>query len=115
MYGPFEILEHVGDIAYRLSLPPYMCIYLVVHVENLKLYEPSMIDEEEEQVLPSLEDLEPNSQGELTEDTILQKRHRTTRHGQHDILQFGFKGQLPDKAKWYTREKVEEKFPRLIQ
>ena len=26
-YGPFEILENVVDNAYRLSLPPYMCIY----------------------------------------------------------------------------------------
>ena len=25
-YGPFDILEMVGDNAYRLSLPPYMCI-----------------------------------------------------------------------------------------
>jgi hypothetical protein len=43
-YGLFEILEKVGDNVYRLSLPPYMCIYSVVNVENLKLYEPSMLD-----------------------------------------------------------------------
>jgi hypothetical protein len=114
-YGPFEILEKVGDNAYRLSLPPYMHIYSVVNVENLKLYEPSMLDQEEEQVLPSVEDLAPDAQAELTEDTVLQKRSRTTRQGQHDLWQIGLKGQLPGKAKWYTREKVEEKFPHLIQ
>ena len=27
LYGPFEILEKVGDNSYWLSLPPYMCIY----------------------------------------------------------------------------------------
>jgi len=43
-YGPFEILEKVGDNTYRFSLPPYMNIFLVVNVENLKLYEPSMLD-----------------------------------------------------------------------
>jgi hypothetical protein len=43
-YRTFEILENVGDNAYRLSLPPYMCIYSVVNVENIKLYEPSMLD-----------------------------------------------------------------------
>jgi hypothetical protein len=60
-YGPFEVLEKVGDNTYRLSLPPYMCIYSVVKVENLKLYEPSILDQEEEQVLPSIKDLTPNS------------------------------------------------------
>jgi hypothetical protein len=43
-YGLFEILEKVGDNAYRLSLPPYMHIYSIVNMENLKLYEPSMLD-----------------------------------------------------------------------
>ena len=78
-YGPFEILEKVGDNANQLSLPPYMCIYSVVNVENLKLYEPSMLDQEEEYVLPSMEDLAPDAQAELTIDTVLQKRSKTTR------------------------------------
>jgi len=57
IYGPFEILEKVGDNSYRLILPPYICIYLVANVENLKLYEPSMLDQEEEHVLAFVEDL----------------------------------------------------------
>jgi hypothetical protein len=51
-YGPFEVLEKVGDNAYKLNLPPYMHNYLVVNVDNLKLYEPSLLDQEEEKVLP---------------------------------------------------------------
>jgi hypothetical protein len=47
-YGSFELLEKVGDNSYRLILLPYMHIYSVVNVENLKLYEPSMLDQEEE-------------------------------------------------------------------
>ncbi len=41
-YGPFGILEMVGDNAYQLNLPPYMHIYLVVNVEKYILYEPSV-------------------------------------------------------------------------
>jgi len=52
-YGPFDILEKMGDNVYRLNLPPYMLIYSVVNVENLKLYEPSMLDLEE-QILPTI-------------------------------------------------------------
>ena len=39
-YGPFEILEKVGDNVYRLILPTYMHIYLVMNVDNLKLRKP---------------------------------------------------------------------------
>jgi hypothetical protein len=43
-YGRVEALEKVGDNSYRLNLPPYMHIYSILDVENLKLYEPSMLD-----------------------------------------------------------------------
>lgn len=49
------------DNACRVSLPPYMHIYLVVNIENLKLYEPSMLEKEEEYVLPFVKDLAPNA------------------------------------------------------
>jgi hypothetical protein len=71
----------VGDNAYRISLTPYMHIYPVVNVENLKLYEPSMLDQEEEQVLPSIEDLAPNAQAKFAKDIVSQKQSRTTRQG----------------------------------
>jgi hypothetical protein len=55
--GPFEVLENVGDNVYILTLPPYVHIYLVVNVDNLKLYDPSMVDQKEDRVLPVIEDL----------------------------------------------------------
>ena len=59
-YGPFEILENIGTNAFRLNLPPYMQIYSVVNVENLKLYEPPMIiDEEINMQIPSVDDMAP--------------------------------------------------------
>ena len=60
-YGLFKVFEKVGDNSYKLSLPPYMCIYLVVNVENLKLFEPFMLDQELEKVLPSIEGLAPKA------------------------------------------------------
>ena len=49
-YGPFKILEKIGNNAFRLDLPPYMQMYAVVNVENLKLYEPPLIDDQGEHV-----------------------------------------------------------------
>jgi hypothetical protein len=36
--GLFEVLEKVRDNAYKIFLPPHIHIYLVVNVDNLKLY-----------------------------------------------------------------------------
>ena len=58
-YGLFEVLEKVKDNS-------YMHIYSVVNVENMKLYEPSMLDKEYGQVLPSIKDLVPKDQEKLT-------------------------------------------------
>ena len=39
--GPFEILERVGTVAYRLALPPIMtCVHEVFHVSMLRKYTP---------------------------------------------------------------------------
>lgn len=35
-FKPIEIVENVGENAYRLSVLPYMHIYLVLNVENMK-------------------------------------------------------------------------------
>ena len=37
--GPFEILERVGQVAYRLALPPVLSgVHNVFHVSMLRLY-----------------------------------------------------------------------------
>eukprot|EP00253_Pinus_taeda_P010211 PITA_10211 len=45
-YCPFRILEKIGNNAFRLDLPSYMQIYVVVNVENLRLYEPPLIEDQ---------------------------------------------------------------------
>lgn len=61
-YGPFKIMQQEGENAFWLDLPPYMGIYSVVNLENLKLFEPSMIDEdgEEGMILLSIENFLPD-------------------------------------------------------
>jgi hypothetical protein len=113
-YGPFEIIEQVNENAFRLKLPPYMQINSVVNVENLKLFKPSMLDEEEEhQVLPTIEDLAPHGIEELKEDIVLQHKeqnnlHRTTRN----VVDWS-QGTDSKESKWYERNQIASKFPHL--
>ncbi|CAL2256728.1 unnamed protein product [Prunus armeniaca] len=59
-YGPIKIIKQIGDNAFQLELPPYMHMYSVINVENLKLFEPSLLDDdpEEDTRLPSVDDLQ---------------------------------------------------------
>ena len=55
-YGPFKIIDKIGNNAFHLDLPPYMQMYAVVNVENLRLFEPPLIKEQGEHVqLPSID------------------------------------------------------------
>ena len=41
--GPFEILERMGTVAYRLALSPSMsCVHKVFHVSMLRKYTPDL-------------------------------------------------------------------------
>ena len=107
-YGPFEILENIGTNAFRLNLPPYMQIYSVVNVENLKLYEPPMIMDEEINIqIPSIDDLAPEYMRELQDDVA-------SRRGNAEYLRVGLKGMHPSKARWMEIGKVRELYPHLL-
>ena len=41
-YGPFEILERIGPIAYMIALPASMFVHNVFHVSFLKQYIPDV-------------------------------------------------------------------------
>jgi hypothetical protein len=57
-----------------------MSIYSIANVENLKLYEPSMLDRGNDgKVLLIIYDLAPEAQLELIEDVVFPKKSITTR------------------------------------
>ena len=114
-YGPFRILEKVGENAFHLDLLAYMHIYSVVNTDCLRLFEPSMIEDPEEQIqLPSVDDLLSEYLNELPEDTMLDKKVRTTRSGQVEYLRIGLKGSKLSNAKWIEIGKVRQQFPHLF-
>eukprot|EP00253_Pinus_taeda_P009193 PITA_09193 len=114
-YGPFKVLEKIGENAFRLELPTYMHIYSVVNVNCLRLFEPSMVEDPKEQSqLPSVDDLLPEYLNELQEDTVLDRKVRTTRSGQVEYLRIKLKGLKPGSAKWIEIGQVRQQFPHLV-
>ena len=92
-----------------------MHIYSVVNVENLKLYEPLMImDPDEDTHIPTIDDLEPEYMNELQEDTILCRNIRSLRRGDVEYLRVGLKGMNLSKARWMEIRRVRELYPHLI-
>ena len=92
-----------------------MQIYLVINVENLKLYEPPMIMDEEINIqIPSIDDLAPEYMRELQDDVILDRNVRTSGRGNAEYLRVGMKGMHPSKARWMEIGKVRELYPHLL-
>ena len=91
-----------------------MQIYSVVNVENLRLYEPPLIEDQGEKVqIPSIEDFSLEYLDELQQDTILDRRTRTSKRGSVDYLRVGLKDTNASKAKWIEIGKVRELYPHL--
>lgn len=112
-YGPFKVLRRIGTNACQLDLPVYMVMYSVVNVEKLKLFEPSMLDDEAKEVLPTVEDLVTEQEAILAEDTIVDRKTTTTRRGAMESFRIGRKGQRPSAAKWFSREAGQAQLPHL--
>ena len=92
-----------------------MQIYSVVNIENLKLYEPPMIMDEETNIqIPSVDDMAPKYMKELQDDVILDKKVRTSRRGNAEYLRVGIKGMHPRKSRWMEIGKVREMYPHLL-
>ncbi|GKE72597.1 hypothetical protein Tco_1534638 [Tanacetum coccineum] len=81
-HGPFRIHKKISKNACQLEPPSYMEMYSVVNVDKLKLFEPSMLDEEPVEYLPSLDELINEQEKVLTKDTIVERKLSSTQRGE---------------------------------
>ena len=71
-YGPFQIVSQIGEVAYKLHLPPTMRIHPVFHVSQLKR---AMGEVPAEAELPL--ELEPESTTMIEPEAIISSREVT--------------------------------------
>ncbi|GKC77824.1 hypothetical protein Tco_1128598 [Tanacetum coccineum] len=112
-YGPFRILEKIGENACKLELPALMELYFVVNINKLQLFEPSMLDDEPGESLPSVDDLVTGQDVVLEEDTIVERKTSSTHQGERQSYRIGRKGERPSASKWFSKEVGEAQFPHL--
>jgi hypothetical protein len=111
-YGPYTILDKIGENAYRLDLPPQLGIHNVINVNHLKLFEPSLLEEPVTITHPV--DNIPDFQLPFAKDTILDTRSCSTRHQTYTIYLLARQGQTTAQAKWITTDVLHNKFLHLL-
>ena len=109
--GPFKIKSRIGDVAYRLDLPPELSgIHNVFHVSMLRKYvaDPShIIQHEEIQVLPNTTYVEKPKEIIDTKEQVL--RTRTIKW-----VKVLWEHHKPSEATWELEEQVAQKYPELF-
>ncbi|XP_047326921.1 uncharacterized protein LOC124930637 [Impatiens glandulifera] len=109
--GPFEILEEVGDVAYRLALPPSLdTVHNVFHVSNLRKYVPNpthVIHHEEVQWAPDLAYEEVPTQ-------ILATQIRKLRNKEIKMVKVLWSNHSSDEATWEVEQDMQRDYPQLF-
>ena len=104
-YGPFEVLDKISKVAYKLKLPSTSKIHPIFHVSMLK----GKIGESTQvlQTLPKVLDHEVFS---LIPQVVLDKR---VQRGKVECL-IHWQGLSPANATWEDRQRLQERFPTFI-
>ena len=109
--GPFEVLEKVGEVAYRVALPPRLAgVHNVFHVSMLRKYvhSPShVIDYEPLQIREDFSYEEMPVQ-------ILDSKEKMLRTKVIKLVKVLWRNHLVEEATWECEDEMREKYPHLF-
>ncbi|KAL2252777.1 UNVERIFIED_CONTAM: Transposon Tf2-12 polyprotein [Sesamum indicum] len=109
--GPYEIIERIGPLAYRLALPAELSqIHDVFHVSMLRRYrsDPSdIIREPEIEIFEELTYVEEPAE-------ILDRNIRKLRNKDIPMVKVRWSHHSPKEATWEVEEHMKEKYPYLF-
>ncbi|KAJ8771079.1 hypothetical protein K2173_023404 [Erythroxylum novogranatense] len=109
--GPFEILERVGNVSYRLALPPHLSsVHPVFHISMLRKYipDPSHILQTPE--VNIAEDLSY----EETPVAIIDRQIRKLRNKDIPMIKVQWQNQRIEECTWETEESMRSRYPQLF-
>ena len=109
--GPFEILERIGEVAFRLALPPQLSgVHDVFHMSMLRKYESNL-----SHVL-DWTDLEVDEDASYEERParVVEKRDQVLRGKTIPLVKVLWKHHGVEEATWERELEVREKYPDLF-
>ena len=109
--GPYEIIENVGPVAYRLALPPELeKIHSVFHVPMLRRYrlDPSHV------VSSETIELRPNLTYEEEPVEILAREVKELRNKNILLVKVLWRNHKTEEATWESEETMRHQYPQLF-
>jgi hypothetical protein len=105
--GPFEILERVGEVAYKVALPPRLAgIHDVFHVSQLRKYEPDpshRLDYSGLEIAPDHTFVEHPI-------AVLDRRVKKLRRREVPLVLIQWARRSPEEATWETEESIRASY-----
>ncbi|KAI3462485.1 hypothetical protein Pfo_019148, partial [Paulownia fortunei] len=110
--GPFEILEKVGDKAYRVALPPLLSsVHNVFHVSMLRKYIPNPSHVLSYELL----ELTPDLAYEEKPMQILDRKEKELRTKKIRLVKVLWRNHSIKEATWEIEEEMQSKYPELFE
>ncbi|XP_060964053.1 uncharacterized protein LOC133033355 [Cannabis sativa] len=110
--GPFEILEKVGQVAYRLALPPALSgVHNVFHVSMLRKYVSDTTH------ILSYEDIELQTDLSYEEQPvqILERKEKVLRNKTISLVKVLWRNSKVEEATWELESQMRELYPELFR
>ncbi|CAH9063945.1 unnamed protein product [Cuscuta europaea] len=109
--GPYDILEKVGKVAYRLALPTELDkVHNVFHVSQLKKY----VRDESHIINPEVIEMDEALSYEEKPVEILDTKTRETRKKKVKMVKVLWSNHLTENATWETEEDMRKRYPELF-
>ncbi|KAL0562073.1 hypothetical protein IC582_002523 [Cucumis melo] len=110
--GPFEILERIGPVAYRLALPPSLStVHDVFHVSMLRKYVPDpshVVDYEPLEIDENLSYVERPVE-------VLAREVKTLRNKQIPLVKVLWQNHRVEEATWEREDDMRSRYPELFE
>ncbi|KAL0546768.1 hypothetical protein IC582_016681 [Cucumis melo] len=110
--GPFEILERIGPVAYRLALPPSLsAVHDVFHVSMLRKYVPDpshVVDYEPLEIDENLSYVEQPVE-------VLAREVKTLRNKQIPLVKVLWRNHRVEEATWEREDDMRSRYPELFE